>query len=133
MLRIVAQIAASIAIVAVFFFGTLFVLDWWNQPPSLDRLRANHIKQIKAALETYRSKTGHYPAPFLDNPLTDIQPLIDVPLPQDPRGGVNAYRYVSSIDGKRYGLWFHLEGDATCIAGVAFEGTEWWHNAPACK
>jgi len=40
---------------------------------------------------------------------------------------------VSSIDGKRYGLLFHLEGDATCIAGVAFEGIEWWHNAPACK
>jgi hypothetical protein len=120
------------AIVVVFFFGTLRVQDWWDRPLSLDHIRTNHIRQIKAALDAYRAQTGHYPAPFLNNPLTDIQPLIPVALPGDPRGGVDEYRYVSD-NGLRYGILFHLQGGAGCIAGVAFEGTQWWNNVPACK
>jgi hypothetical protein len=132
MLRIPLLIAGSLAIVAFFFFGTLFAMDWWDQPPSLDRLRADHITQIKTALEAYRGKMGHYPAPFPDKPLSDVEALIGTSLPRDPRGGANEYRYVSPVDGSRYGLLFHLRDGATCITGVGFEGTEWW-NAPACK
>lgn len=132
MIRIGSQILGGAAIVLVFFFGTLFILNWWDRPPDLDPLRASHAKQIGAALEAYRRKTGHYPTPFPDNPLADIQKDIGASLPQDPGGSANQYRYVS-IDGNRYGLLFHLQGGGTCVSGVGVTGTGWWLNAPECK
>src|ERR1700753_4251086 len=79
------------------FFGTLRILDWRDEYSDFDEVQAAHAKQIKAALEAYRGRTRHYPAPFPDNPLSDVQKAIGVPLPQDPAG--NQYRYVSSNDG----------------------------------
>jgi hypothetical protein len=133
MLRIFGQIVGAASIVLVFFFATLFILDRWDRGSELDTVRAQHASQIRAALEAYRGRTGHYPAPFSDNPLTDVEKEIGGPLPRDPRGGANQYRYVSSADGKRYGLLFHLENGAACISGVGVAGTGWWLNAPQCK
>jgi hypothetical protein len=133
MLRIFGQIVSAAFIVLVFFFGTLFLLDWWDRSSDLDAVRAKHAGQISAALEAYRGKTGHYPAPFSDNPLADIEKEIGEPLPGDPVGGANQYRYVSSADGKRYGLLFHLPNGKTCISGVGVRGTGWWQNAPECR
>lgn len=145
MLRLLSRIAGALAIVAVFFFGTLFILDRQSGPPSPDQERASHAKSIKAALEAYRSARGRYPSPFADNPLTDLsKELIDgkflAVMPRDPTWGPgeNQYRYVSA-NGRTYGLLFHLQSPAgkvaaggPCLTGVGTAGTGWWNNAPDC-
>jgi hypothetical protein len=128
------------------FFGTLFVLDWWNQLPYPDSVRADHARAIKAALEKYRAKIGHYPVPFTDNALTDLKKeLVDkgfiAAIPEDPTWGLTTdkqYRYVST-DGKIYGLLWHLqfpigkvEAGGRCLTGVGADSAGWWSNAPLC-
>src|SRR3954452_12001910 len=89
----------AVAIIAIFFFGTLFTLDYFGP----DSVRATHAKSIKAALEAYRQTRGNYPYPFPDNPLTDLKKeLVDggflKVIPKDPvfgEGSANQYRYVS--------------------------------------
>jgi hypothetical protein len=150
MLRLATRIAGALAIVAAFFFGTLFILDRQDSPaipaspPPPDSVRASHAKQLKAALEAYRVARGHFPAPFGDNAVTDLKKdLVDgkflAAIPQDPvwKLGDNQYRYVSS--GKSYGLLFHLQlptgkipAGGTCLTGVGTEGSRWWNDAPDC-
>jgi hypothetical protein len=144
MFRVVLRIAGALAIVLVFFFGTLYVLDWWNSLPYPDSVRADHANQIKAALEAYRVARGHYPAPFADNQLTDLKnELVDGKfigaIPKDPTwgNGDNQYRYVSN--GKSYGLLLHLQfpvgkipAGGSCLTGVGTTSSGWWNNAPQC-
>jgi hypothetical protein len=142
MFRFAMRIAGALAIVLIFFFGTLLTLDWWNTLPYPDSVRAEHASSIKAALERYRAARGHYPAPFGDNPLTDLKnELVDghfvAAIPKDPIWGLGEkqYRYVSVGEG--YGLLFHLQyangkipEGGSCITGVATQG--WWGNPPFC-
>ena len=143
MLHILARIIGGAAVVAAFFFGTLFILDQWDRLPFPDSVRADHARSIKSALEAYRAAKGNYPVPFSDNPLTDLKKeLVDgkfiAAIPQDPTWGLtaNQYRYVSTPDGKSYGLLFHLQfpvgkiaGGGACATGMPLG---WWGGAPAC-
>jgi hypothetical protein len=139
-MRSLAMIGGAIAIVVIFFFGTLFALDYLDP----DGVRATHAKSLKSALERYRSERGHYPAPFPDNALTDLKgELVDggylTSIPKDPvfgATGKNQYRYVSNSGGN-YGLLFHLgaanaPAGSTCLTGVGTAGSGFWGQQPNC-
>jgi hypothetical protein len=144
MLQRLVLFVGAVAIVVGSFFGTLFVIDMFGGPKTTDQVRADHAARIKAGLEAYRRTRGQYPAPFPDNPLTDLRKELVggkflAALPQDPfyELGPNQYRYVSG-DGKIYGLLFHMKkpvkphGDSSCVTGVGSAGSGWWQNAPQC-
>lgn len=106
----------AFAILAASFFATLYLLNSLNfGPVNLDRVRIEHAKSLKAAIERYRAARGKYPSPFPDNDLADLRPELVSggfisELPLDPYwkiGKVNRYRYRS--DGNTYGLMFYLE------------------------
>lgn len=142
MLRRLMLFIGALAIVASFFFGTLFVIDWMDTLPFPDSARADHARSIKTALEAFRASKGQYPTPAGDVPLTDLKKdLVDgkfiAAIPKDPTAGFgpNQYRYVST--GAAYGLLFHLQfptgkipAGGACLTGVATQG--WWGNPPAC-
>jgi hypothetical protein len=140
--RIVFRTLGGLAIVAAFFFGTLFVLDYRdrNQSPEQvrDAVRAEHARLLKDALERYRTARGTYPV-FPDNPVADLKPyLVDggyiKSIPQDPLWPDKPYRYTTaSHDGKSYGLLFHLERGKgpTCRTGVNVD-PGWWVPQPEC-
>jgi hypothetical protein len=136
----------GIAIVAAFFFGTLWFLDDFSarDPESRDRLRAQNAKSVMAALEKYRSARGTYPvfAASYDVSASEIKKELvkggylgmiaaDPVWPDRPR-------YVS-YDGKKYGLLIHLElfkgilpTGEECLTGVGTSGTNWWGQPPNC-
>lgn len=119
------QTLGGLAIVAIFLFGTLFVLDYRdrNQSPeqARDALRAKHARRLKDALTRYRTARRTYPL-FPDNPVADLKPyLVDggylERIPQYPLWPDKPYRYTTAAhDGQSYGLLFHLERGAgpTC-------------------
>src|SRR5450759_5315062 len=98
----------GIAIVAGFFFGTLFILNSIDSR-SRNALRAEHARMLKTALERYHATRGIYPSPFPDNPADDLKAaLVDGGylrnIPRDPLPG-RSYRYTTAgmTDGQRYG------------------------------
>lgn len=123
-------IVGGIVIVAVSFFGTLYFLNSMDFR-SLDTVRTEDAKSLKAALEQYRAARGKYPAPFPDNDVADLKPaLVDggfiAQLPVDPywqKGKVNKYRYRS--DGTSYGLLLYMEL-GPCLTGVGPAATGNW-------
>src|SRR4051794_31634871 len=87
--RPLLRIAGGTAVVATFFFGTLFILNDADSR-TRDSLRAEHAKSLKVALEQYRGVHGTYPATFFDNPVTDLRAALVgrgfLPtIPVDPR------------------------------------------------
>jgi hypothetical protein len=141
--RSLLRITGGIAVVAIFFFGTLFLLNNADSR-TRDSVRGEHAKSLKAALEQYRSMHGSYPATFFDNPITDLRAALVgggfLPtIPVDPlwADAERQYRYVSA--GKTYGLLVHLElangkitAQGACLTGVGTEGTGWWGGLPDC-
>jgi hypothetical protein len=144
MVRLILQILGGMAIVAVFFLGTLFILGYQDLKYP-DSVRAAQAKSLKAALEKYRKERGSYPFPFPDVVLPGLKKeLVDGKyldaIPEDPVWGLgdNQYRYVS-YDGKSYGLLFHLQfpygkivAGGRCLTGVGTAGTKWWGQPPDC-
>lgn len=146
MRRLLLNVLGGIAVVSISFFGTLFILNYWDgDARARDALRAEHAKLLKSGLEKYRSARGKYPAPFGNNPAADLKLiLVDggflSAIPQDPLWALteNQYRYVS-IDGSKYGLLFHLElssgkiaAGGKCLTGVGTTLTDWWGQPPDC-
>jgi hypothetical protein len=137
MQRILLLIIGALAIVAVFFFGTLFLIDVYRPnsatPEGRNAIRAQHAAQIKAGLEGYRKAHGAVPI-FPDNDVDDLKPALVaggfVPaIPSDPLPGWK-YRY-ASVDGKAYGLLFKTEPTgANCLSGT--RGYGYWADPPAC-
>jgi hypothetical protein len=142
--RLALRAIGGLAIVAVFFFGTVFVLDYFYLPYP-DYVRASHAKDIKIALEKYKAAKGRYPATFPSNPLTDIRKdlvgggFIGA-LPSDPiYGDAVSSGYMYASGGASYGLLVHLKyatgnipAGGVCLTGVGFAATGWWGNPPAC-
>lgn len=138
-MRASVKVIGGIAIVLGSFVGTTLLLDHFY--PNQNYVRAEQIKTVKAALESYRAERGRYPY-FQSNPLTDLASDLSkfIPaIPQDPVFGVNGtqqYYYVS--DGQqRYAILVSLsnrDGDSTkaCLTGINFAGTGWWQGAPPC-
>jgi hypothetical protein len=139
--------AGGLAVVAFFFFGTLFALDYFapdtNDPKGRDRVRGEHAKLIQNALERYRSARGAFPTfTTPDSPVDDLRrDLVDggylQTVPNDPlRATGRQYRYVS--DGKVYGLLFDTElahgknpTGGRCLVGTSGRG--FWGDPPPCS
>jgi len=123
-------IVVGSAIVTASFLGTLYILDSMDFR-SLDAVRIEDAKSLKAAIEQYRAAHGKYPAPFLDNDIADLKSaLVDggfiAKLPVDPywkKSKINKYRYRS--DGNSYGLLFYLEL-GPCLTGVGPAASGSW-------
>lgn len=123
-------IIGSVAVLALSFFGTLHFLDSTNFE-SMDAIRIEHAKEIKAALEKYRAVHGKYPGTYHDNSLADLRAdLVDggfiAKLPVDPywkSGRVNKYRYRS--DTNTYGILLYMEL-GPCISGIGPSVTGPW-------
>lgn len=121
----------GLAILVASFVGTLYFLDSLNFQ-TLDSIRIEHAKSLKAALEKHRAARGVYPSAYADNELTDLKvALVDggfiSQLPVDPywkSGRVKKYRY-RSLDGKSYGLLFYMEL-GPCQTGVGTAATIPW-------
>ena len=135
--RVVKLTVGGIAVIAIFFFGTLYTLDYLNP----DSLRARQANLLKAALEEYRLAHGMYPQPFPDNPITELKKyLVDggylSTIAEDPAfSGFPRY----TLGGKTYGLLFKLERSAgkipaggPCLTGVGYAGTGWYGQPPDC-
>ncbi|MHB8270350.1 hypothetical protein [Bradyrhizobium sp.] len=146
-LRLLLFAVGGFAVVAIFFFGTLFFLDYWDtkDPASRDRLRAEHAKSIMSALEKFHGARGAYPvfpAPY-DVAVASLRKnLVEGgyirSIPADPLWPDKPYHYVS-VDGKTYGLLFRLElaqgnipADGQCLIGVGTAATGWWGQPPNC-
>jgi hypothetical protein len=142
-MKVFLKAAAGLAVVAIFFVGTLSILER-RDSQSRDVARIEHAKSIRAALERYHTARGKYPSPFSNNPLEDIKSsLIEGGLsivPTDPLWAADTekqYRYVSG--GPSYGLLLHLENTTgvipaggACLTGVGTDGTRWWGQPPDC-
>jgi hypothetical protein len=134
--NLLLRIAGGLAIVVVFFFGTLFALDYmgWGSP---DSIRASNAKAIMEALQKYRAAKGAYPLiPATDGPLAELAgPLVGggflSAFPADPTGGQKP-RYISA-DGKAYGLWLYFERSGACMVEVGITRSGWWGNPPPCR
>lgn len=130
----------GLAILVASFVGTLYFLDSLNFQ-TLDSIRIEHAKSLKAALEKYRAVHGKYPTSNPDNDLAALRsPLVDggfiAQLPVDPywtSGRINKYRY-RALDGKSYGLLFYMElGPCQTGTGVASTGPWDGRQITACS
>jgi hypothetical protein len=141
--RLISKAVGAVAIVAAFFFGTLFILDHRDAGKTTDDIRAEHAKLLKDALELFKKARGSYPV-FVDNPVDDLKKdLVEGnylrSIPIDPSRATKGWQYRYSSDGKAYGLLFSLEfprgkipsGDA-CLTGVGTSGAGFWGHPPDC-
>jgi hypothetical protein len=125
----------GLAIVAVSFFGTMFLLDFMDRR-SRDALRIETAKSIMAALAKYRASKGAYPLLTpLDSPMVGLaNSLVGngylTAIPPNPIGS-DPSRYVS-VDGTAYGLLIYLEGSGACRVEVGASKTGWWGQPPPC-
>jgi hypothetical protein len=129
------MLVGALAIVATFFFGTLFTLDFMERR-SRDLVRIETTKSIMSALEKYRASRGAYPIllPALDGNVSELSsPLIGGgylgSISQPP--GAPPSRYMSP-DGKEYGIWVRLERTGDCIIEVGRSKTGWWGEHRPC-
>jgi hypothetical protein len=134
-LKIFLVVIGAIAIVAVFFFGTLSILSAM-EAKSRDAQRAAHAGLIKAALQRYHDTHGTYPQ-FPDNFVDELKAtLVDGgylnSIPHDPLPD-RAYLYTTGGVVNGYGLKITLERSGECLTGVNTVGNNWWGGAlPAC-
>jgi hypothetical protein len=137
------KIAGGIAIFVLFFFGTLFFVDY-VLPSSRNNKRAEDARVLNRALAAYYQKHGAYPGPT-DTPIERLKRfLVDekflTEIPQDPLHGNPLYYYLYSSDGKTfYGLVIRLEpthlpwgstNQGLCLTGVGIETTRVFGDPP---
>ena len=137
------KVAGGIAIFVLFFFGTLFFVDF-VLPSWRNNTRAEDARVINRALAAYFKKHGAYPGPT-DTPVERLKRfLVDekflTEIPQDPLQGNPLYRYHYSSDGNTfYGLVIRLEAtnlpwrstnQGLCLTGVGLETTRVFGNPP---
>lgn len=135
--RALTYCLGGLSIVAVFFFGTLTLLNT-RDARMRDALRAEHAGMLMRALDRYKATRGKYPGPFPDNPAEDLAPQLVgggylSAIPRDPLPG-NTYRYTTAgaTGDQRYGLKVTLERGGNCITGVGTQGSGWWPALPKC-
>jgi Type II secretion system (T2SS), protein G len=136
-MRLLFWVIGGPAIVAISFFGTLYVLDYQNGK-SRNLQRAEHAGLLKNALEQYRASRGIYPS-FANNPVSDLKPALVNggylrSIPSDPLWPDKPYRYTSGAnDGKSYGLLFPIEesDQPTCVTGLMIN-PGWWSGPKKC-
>jgi hypothetical protein len=136
-IRIILNIAGGCAIVATFFFVTLFLLDRYEGEDPL----AQEAKSLRAALKQYRDAKAAYP--ILPDRLTvELKKELvgSGYLRPDSRQEPDKNAHYVSFDGKSYGLLFHIDRTASnplgtaCVIEVDTTGkTGWWGDPPKCK
>jgi hypothetical protein len=135
------RVFGGIAIVLLFFFSTLLILDF-ALPSWRNRTRAEDARTIRTALAAYYKAHRAYPGPA-DIPADNLARfLVDErfasEIPRDPVTGAAGYHYVS--DGKTYyglivklepssALWGSTEG-GPCLVGVGTETTRVFGDPP---
>jgi hypothetical protein len=136
-MRYLMKVLGGLAIVLIFFFGTLFILDYFAGGSPL----GTEAKAIMRALQDYRAARGSYPVlPVPDNLMPEIKKYLassGYPVSGDTGGADKDARYFSS-DGKSYGLLFHINrsdkkplGDQ-CMIEVDVRQSGLWAQPPAC-
>jgi hypothetical protein len=143
-MRLLIRIIGGLAVVMIFFWGTLLALDITNPALANNRLRGDHVKQLTDAIEKYRQARGTYPA--VSGPVDDLKKdLVDggflASIPNDPKASAGGqYRYTGGAS--FYGLLVNLEREpwmlhtkpaSTCVVGVRIKGTGAWGDPPACS
>jgi hypothetical protein len=127
------RLVVASAIIAIFFFGTLFVLDYTDSQPESAGIANARI--LVAALEKYRADKGDYPVlPAYESSVTELlSPLVKggylSTIPTTP-AGEEQIRYVS-VDGKAFGLRV-VVGKAPCIIEKGISKSGWWGVPPPC-
>lgn len=134
-MRIFLKILSALAIVISSFFGTLYLFDRYDilTPDPV----AAEATALREALGKYRLERNSYPT-FPDNPVSDLKQQLASSGVADkiPVGDKDA-RYVS-LDGKSYGMLFHVNRTAAnpsgkpCLIEHNTKGTSWWSRPPPC-
>jgi hypothetical protein len=128
------KILGALAIIIGSFFGTLYLFDRFDiltQDPV-----AAEAAALREALEKYRQERSSYP-PSQNDPVSVLkQQLVSGGQTKIPDADKDA-RYVS-LDGKSYGMLFHINRSAAnpagtpCLIEVNTKGNNWWSRPPAC-
>ena len=124
----------GLAILVTSFFVTLQILNSMDTPrtpaEARNATRAEHARQLKAALEKFRAAKKSYPASPDFNDISNLQhDLVDggylAELPGDPQSA-NGKKYRYASNGSVYGLLFELEAgpDGTPTAGTCLSRTK---------
>jgi len=145
-MRLLLRVTGGLAIVMIFFWGTLFIL---GSPEYVNnQLRAKHVRVLADALEKYRQAQSGYPV-LSDNPVDDLKrELVDrkflEAIPSDPARAATGRQYRYAGGGRAYGILVTLEAEPslfgltgtkpafTCVAGVNIKGSGAWGDPPAC-
>jgi hypothetical protein len=139
-MQYLVKVLGGLAIVLIFFFGTLFVLDYFPGWSAYAPLRTE-AKAIMRALQDYRAARGSYPVLSVpDNLMPEIKKYLassGYPVSGDTEGTDKDARYFSS-DGKSYGLLFHINrsdkkplGDQ-CMIEVDIRQSGLWGQPAGC-
>ena len=135
-MRTFLRVLGAFGIVLFFFYGTLFILVLYEDPPR--NSLAQEANSLRTALQGYRRERGAYPI-LPNNPIGDIKKQLvsgGYLAPEQPEQDGDA-RYVS-VDGKSYGLLFHINRDkdnplgTPCLIEVDAKATTWWGQPPNC-
>jgi hypothetical protein len=135
-MRTFLRVLVAFGIVLFFFYGTIFILDFYDAPPP--NSLAQETKSLRMALQGYRRERGKYPI-LPDNPIGDIkkQLVSGGYLAGDQTEQDKDARYVS-LDGNSYGLLFHINRGQDnplgipCLIEVDAKATGWWGQPPRC-
>jgi hypothetical protein len=140
-------VLGGLGIVAASFFTTLLILNSLETPRTpvemRNAIRAEHARQLKAALEKFRAAHKTYPASpdFYD--ISNLQrDLVGggylTELPNDPQSA-NGKKYRYASNGNVFGLLFELEAGpdgtpaaGTCISRAKTDTTSFKGFAPDC-
>ena len=141
-------VLGALAIVVTSFFVTLQILNSLETPRTpvemRNATRAEHARQLKAALEKFRAAhKNNYPASADFNDVSNLQrDLVGggylAEIPSDPQSAAGKkYRYASN--GEVYGLLFELEAGPNgappagiCISRAKSDTTSFKGFAPDC-
>ena len=120
-------VLGGLAVLAASFFATLLILDSMDTPrtpaEARNATRAEHARQLKAALEKFRATYNTYPTSPDFNDIGNLQDLVGggylTELPSDPQSA-NGKKYLYASNGTVFGLLFELEAgpDGTPAAGT---------------
>jgi hypothetical protein len=140
-------VLGALAIVVASFVATSLILNYSEsqRSPSEVRnaIRAEHARQLKAALEKYRAARKSYPASPDFAEISNLQrDLVGggylTELPSDPQSA-NGKKYSYASNGSVYGLLFALEAGPngtpaaeTCISRAKTDTTSFKGFAPDC-
>jgi hypothetical protein len=144
-MRPLLLVTGALATIAIFFFGTLFALDFYSPAHATNRLRAEHVKLLADALEKYHRARGAYPN-LPGSPVDELKrELVDggflEAIPSDPARLSKGQEYLYVGGGDVYGVLVTLEPEPlligtkaafTCVVGVHILGSGAWGDPSAC-